>query len=184
MGALYPRLLGSAWEQVATPVRRVHLEQAPVHALGMFRVQHGGRLARWLAWLFHMPRAADNVEVHLTVTPHHDGERWHRTFAGRPFVTTQYEHGRGLLAERVGLLEIRFRLEVVNGGLLYRQTGMAVSLGRWRVPLPQWLAPHVAAWEKPGAGPEQTEILVDVHAPLIGPIISYAGILRRVETGA
>ncbi|SRR5579872_4337050 len=179
MGALYPRLLGPAWEQVAASVRRIHLEQAPVHAVGTFRVQHGGRLARCLAWLLRLPSAGEGVETHLNVTAHGDGECWHRTFAGRPFVTTQCEHGNGLLAERVGLAEIRFRLEVIGGGLVYRQTGVAVGLGRWRVPLPRWLAPRTAASEMPGDGPEDTTILVELSAPLIGLVISYSGHLRH-----
>jgi hypothetical protein len=181
MGALYPRLLGSAWQQVAASVRRIHLEQAPVHAVGIFCVQHGGRIARCLAWLLRLPSAGEGVETHLHVTPHLNGERWHRTFAGRLFVTSQYECGHGLLAERVGLAEIRFRLEIINGGLVYQQTGVALALGRWRVPLPRWLAPRTVAREVPGDGSDDTAVQVEVDSPLIGPIISYNGILRRAE---
>src|SRR3712207_1358147 len=74
----------------------------------------------------------------------------------------------GLLAERIGMLEFRFRLAVQHGALLFRQERLAIRLGRLRVPLPDRLSVKVAAREGP-AGDRKSTRLNSSHAN-----ISYA----------
>jgi len=180
MVGLYPQLLGSAWNDLHEAVRRLHADTASVQATGSFRICHGnGRLARCLLGLLGMPPAGEDVPTRLIISPWGDGEKWSRTFGGRPLITTQWPRGRGVLAERLGALELRFRLKVQDGALIYRQTGVVLRLGPFPIPLPGRFAPQVTAREEPGDGPNQTRVSVQVVLPLIGLLISYHGGMAR-----
>ncbi len=119
--ALYPRLVGAAWSALAEPLQRLHLGLETVHATGMFTVRHGARpVARLLAALLRLPMAGESVPVRLVVTPHRHGERWQRMFAERSLVSEQYAGSGGCLVERFGLLDVWFRLAVVDSTLCFR----------------------------------------------------------------
>jgi hypothetical protein len=179
---LYARLLGSSWQAVAEPVRLAHATESTVCARGRLRIAHGrSRVARVLARLLRLPRASDAAETRLVVTRRGDGEEWRRTFADRRLDTRQYEAGDGQLAERFGLLELRFRLEASDGSLFFRQRDAAVMFGSVRVRLPVAWAPKVDAVEEP-AGARQIRIHVRVALPALGPVLTYDGTVRIEET--
>ena len=179
---LYPKLLGAAWASLDDAVRRLHAWGAPVHAVGVFRVRRGSNwLARTLARLGRLPAAGEAVDIQLVVTARADGEEWRRTFAGRPLVSLQYERPDGLLAERMGLTEMRFRLEAIGGALAYETTSAALCLGWLRVPLPRWFGARVRAWERPVGDGDQINVSVEVELPLLGRLIAYDGSLTRVN---
>jgi hypothetical protein len=178
---LYRRLLGAAWDDLAAAVRRLHGEAGPVRAAGTMTVRHGdGGPARALVRLAGLPAAGEAVAVRLAVVPLGRGEAWRRSFAGRPFASCQWDRPDGLLAERVGLLEARFRLEVVGGMLVYHPAGSALRLGPLRLPLPRRWAPRISAWEKP-AGCDGVHVAVDVSAPLLGLLMAYEGTVKAIE---
>jgi hypothetical protein len=109
-------------------------------------------------------------------------EQWHRVFSGRSLVTHQSEAPGNLLAERLGVLEFRFRLLAQDGVLLFRQEALALRLGALRVPLPGWISPVVAAREGPavGAGSEEARTSVDVRVtlPTGALLFAYRGTVR------
>ena len=175
--SLYPRLLGGHWSRVNPEIRAVHLagSAGALEAKGSFMVRHGGGgLARLLVRLLKMPVEGDGVETRLRVLQEGAGERWCRTFADRRLSTVQYESG-GLLAERFGLLELRFRLAVEGGALLYRQSGAFVGLGVLMLPLPKRISPQVSAREEPMAASRRVRSTVRVTLPLLGLLITYSG---------
>jgi hypothetical protein len=173
---LYPRLLGDSWAELAEAVRGMHCAGSRVQGLGFMRVSHGAnRLVRWLAVVLRLPAAGEAVPVTLVITPSANAEEWRRTFAGMLMVTRQSPRSDGLLAEQVGLTELRFRLEVRAGGLHYLPVGATLRLGWLRVPLPRWLAPTVTARETPAGPAGQIEVLVRVRLPVLGLLISYEG---------
>jgi len=177
---LYPRLLGASWHDLDEAVRQAHYVGKPVRSSGWLQVRHGsGWLARLLVWLLRMPLAGDAVRTRLVVTPQGKRERWQRSFGARFLVTTQWEESGNLLAERMGPLEIYFRLHATNRALVYRQTGAALRLGPWRLDLPSWLAPRVVAQEEPGGHPERIHVAVEIVAPLLGLLISYDGAMVK-----
>ena len=179
---LYPRVLGDSWNNLDETVRHFHVQGRPVRATGSFRIRHGnGRLAGWLLRLCGMPPAGAAVPTQLVVTPHGHGEQWVRTFGDQPLATTQCGRGRDLLVEHLGMLEFRFRLEVTDGVLIYRQTGVALCLGPLSVPLPRCVAPHVVAREEPGGGANQTHVSVQVLMPWVGLLIAYEGTVTSEE---
>ena len=121
------------------------------------------------------------MDVRLQVTAQEDGEEWRRTFAGRPLVSMQSARGAGLMVERLGVMEILMRLEVVGGALSYQTGSAALRLGSLRIPLPDRLGPHVTAWEKAVGDTNQIHVSVDVTLPLLGRLIAYDGILTQIE---
>jgi hypothetical protein len=142
---------------------------------GRLRVTHGeNAVARTLAWLLRLPRAGDAVETRLVVTPCAGGEHWQRTLGGHPFNSRQYPAGNGDIAERFGLLELRFRRDEIDNGTSFRQTGAALVAGRLRIPLPRLCAPAVSARED-RIGPRTRRINVRVVLPLVGPVLTYKG---------
>ena len=143
---------------------------------GSFDVRHGERrAARALARLLGLPAAGARVPVRLVVTRRRGVERWHRTFAGRDFVTYQRRTADGLLAERAGAFELLFRLDERGGVCRYRQVGFAFRLGPLCVPLPRRLSPRVVARERMAADGSRISASVRVSAPLVGLLIAYGG---------
>lgn len=179
---LYPKLLGASWHDLNAAIQRLHASGGAVHAVGVFRVRHGrDGLARTLARLARLPAAGEAVDIRLQVTELEEGEEWRRTFAGRPLVSVQADRSDGLLLERMGIVEMRFRLEVAGGALNYETVGAALRFGFLRLPLPRWLSPRVSAWEKAAGHTDQIHVSVDVNLPLLGRLIAYDGMLTQIE---
>jgi Domain of unknown function (DUF4166) len=179
---LYPKLLGASWPELDVAIRRFHDSEVTVRAVGAFRVRHGSdRLARALVRLARMPAAGATVDLRLQVAASENGEVWRRMFAGQPMVSMQYDRGDGLLTERIGILEMRLRLEVAGGALNYRGAGAGLRFGSLRIPLPCWLSPRVTACERVDREMKQIHVSVDVTFPLHGRLIAYDGILTLVE---
>src|SRR5262245_6373655 len=184
--SLYQKLLGASWPDLDVALRRLHDSGETVRAVGVFRVRHGSdRLPRAMARLARLPAAGEAVDVHLQVTAREDGEEWRRTFAGRPLVSMQSnrpdERLDGVMVERMGIVEMQFQLEVVGGALSYQSVSAALCFGPLLVPLPHWLSPCTTAWERAVGDMNQIQVSVDVTFPLIGRLISYDGILTRVD---
>jgi hypothetical protein len=106
-----------------------------------------------------------------------------RLFDGKPVVTDQRAVS-GLLAERFGALEFRFRLSFADHAIHYRQVGVMLRLALPffpEIPLPGWASPQVSARETAGGTEMETRVLVEVSAPLAGLLFSYEGELRREQ---
>ena len=131
--------------------------------------------------MFRLPRASDAADARLVVTSGGEGERWRRTFDGRRLDTRAYRAGDCDLAERIGIVEFRFRLEESDGGLAFHQREAALMCGPIRLRLPARLAPRVEAREDP-AGARRILVRVRVALPAIGPILDYAGTVDFEDT--
>ncbi len=116
----------------------------------------------------------------LIITPFDRGEMWMRRFGDKAFVTMQAERGGGILSERLGMVELRLRLEASNGALLYRSIGAAMRVGRLSVSLPAFLSPRVEAREAIN-GRGRTSVSVAVTLPIAGLLFSYQGDTEKEE---
>jgi hypothetical protein len=175
---LYERLLGKEWSRLPEIVRKVHLDASGKPRRGCFRVVRGqGRLAKALASILRLPPAGDATPIQLEIRSDGRGEQWLRTFGTRRLTTLQYEAPNGLLAERFGFLELRFRLIVFDNSLSYSQERVFLCVGRRRIPLPRWISPRVSATEA-AVDARRTHVTVKVSAPYIGLIIAYEGELE------
>lgn len=179
--SLYQRLMGSAWAGLDEEIRQEHKGDARLCRRGLFRVQHGtSRIARFLITVLRLPSEASEVRVELVVTPLKHGEMWMRRFGDKSFVTIQAERAGGVLSERLGMVELRLRLEASNGALLYRSIGAAMCVGRLSVSLPAFLAPRVEAREAIN-GIDRTSVSVAVTLPIAGLLFSYQGDTEKEE---
>jgi len=179
---LYARLLGTAWTRLPVEVRQAHLDGERLCRSGTFRIRHGtSTLSRIAAAILRLPRAGDAVATQLIVLRTKDGEKWVRRFAGNTLTTTQTTDTSGLLIEHFGMLEIRVRLEVDAGALIYRQVGAALRLGLLRVPLSRCLWPFITGSEKADC-PRGTSVSVRVTLPLADLLIAYDGHLDGKES--
>lgn len=164
-----------SWTQLADPVRRLHSTEGVLSAHGHLRVEHGSGYLAWIVvHILRLPRPCEAAETRLTVAAHGDGERWRRAFNGRRLETSQYQCAPGELAERFGLLELRFRLDVRAGSLHYIQRQAALRAGHLRVVIPPPWAPRVEAREDP-AGRNRVNVTVRVTLPPIGRLMAYDG---------
>jgi hypothetical protein len=181
--SLYRRLIGTAWPDVDEAVRQSHLDGGLLRRVGSFRVQCGtSNLARLLLAILRAPSAAEAVATELVITPLACGEKWVRRFGDKTLITTQAGRSGGVLIERISMVELRFRLDVSDGSLIYRQIGTALRLGPLSVPLPEWLSPRVEVREE-AEGLKCTHVSVVVTAPFAGLLISYDGQIHEEEPG-
>lgn len=77
--------------------------------------------------------------------------------------------------EHFGLLEIWFRLAVVDRMLCFGQERVWLSCGALRVPLPRWLSPQITAREWAMPGERRVQVAVSVSLPLVGLLLAYTG---------
>jgi Domain of unknown function (DUF4166) len=167
--SLYRRVLGDRFDTLPEVLKRFHGAAGKSDARGTFRVTRGsGYLRNLVATLLGMPRAGENVPVHLQVVAIEDREIWLRHFLGQTLKSVQSARGE-LLMERFGLGSFSCTLEVRGSRVVY------VFKRSWflGVPLPQWLAPCVDSY----VDANETGWLVVVHifAPLLGEIVHYEG---------
>jgi hypothetical protein len=180
---LFHRLFGVTWPEIDPALQRMHCDCEPVHAAGVFRISHGtSPAAKSLLLFLRLPPPNTAAQVELIVQPVGETEKWVRLFDGKQIVTVQRETATGLLAERYGLLEFRFRLSFSDHAIHYRQMAVRLALPFFPgIPLPKWASPHVFACETAGASETETGIIVKVSVPLAGLLFSYEGKLRRDE---
>ena len=182
---LYRRLLGPRWDALGPAVRRAHADGGELVGVGTFVVEHGvGPLVRLLVGCNAAPPISDACPVRVTVRPSGRGELWHRQLAAMRLVTVQRADARGVLIERLGPLEFRFRLAVADGELVYRQVGLELRLGRARFRVPNRLAPRVSAQERADADGISTNVSVVVTTPAGALLFSYGGRVRWAASGA
>jgi hypothetical protein len=177
LDGLYPRLLGPAWFDLDPVIRRMHLPGRVVISAFEIRLARGV-VARAVRSALRLPTSGDARDTRLVITRDARMERWARKFGRCSLVTIQRVLADGSLAERIGPLELRFRLYVAGGALTYVQAGAALTVGRWGLTLPRWLAPRIEAREERENGGDRVRVHVRISAPVIGFLMSYVGCLH------
>lgn len=179
ISTLYQRLLGDAWHRLAPAVQLLHAGTETVCFGGVFTVERSGSpLINNLLRPMGLPDAGSAVPLKLVITANSTGETWHRTFAGKAFITEQAEGKARLLKETAGSGELWFRLAEVDGALVYKPTGFATRLGPFVIPLPVWLGPRIVAREEAVAGKTGVRATVRVTHPLTGLLVAYSGYIE------
>ena len=180
---IYPNMLGDRWLELPASVRRFHYIDHPISAKGVFRIRRGSHfLAGIVCGLFGLPKNCDSAETRLSITMDDGCEQWLRTFDSRPFLTLQSPCCDGLLLERIGRVELTFRLSIEDRALVYTQVKAAFRIGPIRMPFPKWFAPNTWAKEAAEHNSDQAHIIVKVSAPVIGTLIFYEGTLALQES--
>jgi hypothetical protein len=170
---LYARAMGEAYAALPSAVRRLHDLSRDGGAAGEATVTRGRSLmARAIAAAMRFPKSG-NWPLHVAFSETGGVERWTRDFGGHVFSSELSRAGDGV-AERFGPL--RFVFDLPSG-----PHGLEMRLSRWslfRLPMPLFLAPRIAAreWDEQG----RFRFQVAVSLPLLGPVIGYAGWLEKL----
>jgi Domain of unknown function (DUF4166) len=160
-------------------VLRFHFGEASVQGIGSFEVRRGrAGVARLLCALLRVPRSGSAVPVRVDVLRLPDGEVWTRVIGGRTYVSRQVRRDRRV-RERIGPLELDFRIAVGGDGLEYEQVRAAVRLGRRRLPIPERAAPSVHVRVQ-ARGVRRFFVRADAYGPGALPLFSYYGVVEEV----
>jgi hypothetical protein len=168
---LYARALGEAYAALPPAVRRLHDLSRDGGAAGEGTVTRGRSfVARAVAAAIRFPRSG-TWPLHVAFAEADGVELWTRDFGGHIFSSELSRAGAGV-TERFGLLRFAFDLPSESHGLEMR-------LRRWslyRLPMPLFLAPRIAAreWQED----DRFRFEVAVALPLVGPVIAYSGWLE------
>jgi hypothetical protein len=100
-----------------------------------------------------------------------------RTFGERSYRSTHERRGPWVL-ERIGPLELRYRVLVQRDRIQFCQQRAGLRAGRLRLGLPPWASPQVRA-QAAGQGPGPFFVRVEVSAPLVGLVLAYWGYLTE-----
>lgn len=119
-------------------------------------------MTRTLARLLRLPSAGYGQVVHLEVTADGDELRWTRR-VGAVVLRTRQSASHRFIVERYGLGTIVFELALEGSALVYRQASFRIA----GIPVPRFLAPHVAARVSPANGGWRVEVLVEWRAHLV-----------------
>lgn len=173
---LYQKILGSAFDDLPTPMRALHSPAGPTRWSGTANVQRGSNpLARVAATLLRLPKAGADMPVSVTFTPSQNTEHWQRNFNGRKFHSVQsFGTGRHshLLKERFGPITVALALTLKNGTLdLIPRHWSFLGL-----PLPKTLLPQGRSFETTQNGTFCFD--VQFKTPLTGLIAAYQGQLK------
>jgi NAD(P)-dependent dehydrogenase (short-subunit alcohol dehydrogenase family) len=169
--ALFPRLLGSAFDALPPTVQQVH---------GAEGLWHGRAQARGSKGLAVLARAFAGLKLgrfpnfSVGIQPRGRSEAWTRHFGPRAFqsVLRDAPDRIGVFEEGLGPLRFALQAEAVTSGFDWLPLG-------WRIgplPLPRVLMPLIRArsFERDGV----YRFRVRISHPLCGLIVAYAGSLR------
>jgi hypothetical protein len=166
---LYRRVVGEGFDRLHPVLRRFHESPQGGRGAGVFRVQRApGRWHNLVADAMGLPQQADAVRVELNVVPCGGGERWLRTFDGRPLRTRQSRRGR-LLVEEEGPVAFGLEVAEADGGMTFRTRKVWVC----GLPVPAAWVPAVAADVVPDDAGWTVDVTVQV--PLLGLLVRYGG---------
>ncbi|MDQ0392325.1 SDR family oxidoreductase [Labrys monachus] len=171
--ALYPAVLGAAYEALPAPIQALHRHESGTPMRGRADIDRGtGMLARLVAACFGFPAQAKDVPVAVRFEIADGTEIWHRDFAGRRFRSVQSAgtgRNRHLVEERFGPFVFGLALVATPGRL-------RLVVRNWRVfgiPLPRFLAPYGDSHESGADG--RFNFHVEIAHPLLGLIVRYRG---------
>jgi len=168
--------MGEAWFRLAPPVQVLHGSSGQTRFRGSFNVRRSPcPLLNTLMKSMALPDAGSSVPLTLVISAAGEGETWHRTFAGNPFITEQVAADSRRIRESVAGGYLWFRPAEDAGSLVFDQVACAARLGPLTIPLPAWLAPRVTVREEAVAGKPGVHATVRVAHPWFGLLIEYEG---------
>lgn len=170
---IYQQVLGPGFALLPATLRSMHGLQGRAVYSGRADIQRGhGLLARLCAAVAGLPPAMQAASTSVEFIADQDAETWNRDFAGSR-MCSRLTCRDGLLCERLGPLQFRFELRMVDGEIHWQARSVSL-LGM--LPLPAGLFHGVQCREREVAG--RYEFLVEAALPGIGRVIRYEGWLE------
>lgn len=170
--SLFASLLGPPFDALPAPLRILHLRDGRALWRGEVEVIRGrSLLSRFCAWATRLPPAGTgSIEVEIIAAQ--GREQWTRHVSGHAMRSRLWA-GDGLLNERLGLVDFRFRLASVDRDIVWTVAGVRVF---GLLPLPVSWFSQVRAREF--ADGERYRFEVVAALPLAGPLVHYRGWLE------
>lgn len=173
--ALFPMLLGSEWNALDGPVRRVHGNASRLCARGEADV---GGAANWAARLLRrmlgLPGPGIRRPIEFSIERNGSREVWKRNFSGS-HMRSVLDCVDGRLCERLGPMAFLFELRRDCSAIEWKLRGIRL-LG---MPLPRRMSGNVLS--RSGSRDGRYAFEVDVQMPLIGTLVSYRGWLEIID---
>ena len=173
--ALFPMLLGSEWDALDEPVRRMHGDAPRLRARGEADVGGATNIAaRLLRRVIGLPVPGTQRPLEFSIE--HEGARevWKRSFAGST-MRSVLDSADSHLREQLGPMAFLFDLHR-DGNAIDWKLRSTRMLG---IPLPRWMSGEVLS--RSGSRDGRYTFDVDVQMPLIGTLVSYRGWLEIVD---
>ena len=161
--------LGPDFERLDPLIQAAH--RGRIRLSGTVEVKRGRGVGGWLAGILKMP--ASNPACAMVVEGDHQPDVMlsSRDFAGRKMVSAFRRDG-AYLTERMGPIALRLKPFVENGSLVYRLISARIGF----LPIPAFLQPRLAAWERETDNLYDFEVDIGLH--VLGRLIRYRGRLR------
>jgi hypothetical protein len=175
---VFRTVLGTAFEQLAAPIQRVHLDDGVARFQGECDVDGATRfVGKLIAKVIGFPKSGNTVPIKVSVEsrPNSEGhaiERWTRTIGKRSFSSAlfagsgKFEH---LLCEQFGPARFAIALERDGDDLHWEMRSWTM----FGISMPLWLAPRSTANER--IVNDRFYFSVDLSHPLVGRIVRYQG---------
>lgn len=182
--ALYPRVLGAAYDQLPPQVQAIHAATTSQTWAGEAQVTQGATaLGRLIGRIFGFPTRDATVPVTVRFDRSQPDptkpcqETWTRDFNGRILVSHQTANGV-MIDERFGPVTVTLAVQVRDGAL-------HLIPRSWRlfgVPMPRVFLPSGPTYETETQG--RFRFHVDIRLPLLGRMVLYRGWLTPVSDPA
>ncbi len=159
-------------------IRDMHDVEVRVEALGLSNITRGESwLSNLVANLFGFPKAGENQPIRVVFERHGDSESLLRDYGKEKFISHFADHPEpGVIYETFGPLW--FEVECVCS-----EQGIDMDIRSCRlwnkIPIPLFFLPRTDATERVSGGKYQFD--VDISLPLIGRVIWYKGVLKKIS---
>lgn len=167
---LFQQALGAAFFNLPEAVRRLHAVRGTARYAGVATVERGRNpLARLCARIAGLPKPMRDAPITVEFIADAKRETWRRDFAGTR-MASRLVLREGLLRERLGPLQFRYRLHPGNAALWWQVAGVRV-FGLLPLPAGWFEGVHCREREQDG----RYDFLVDARLPLVGLVVRYEG---------
>ena len=170
--SLFRSVLGEKFDALPAPIKALHEITLPHRFEGRAIVHAAdGLIARTIARMSGLPGTSVETDIAVEIERDGDGEIWTRHFPPRPMRTRLWREGE-VLHERLGPIELRFRLEADTNGIVWHPLS-ATSAG---TPAPDAFLRGIRARESVRDGRYHFD--VGATLPWIGRVVAYDGWLH------
>jgi Domain of unknown function (DUF4166) len=170
VATLFPSVLGVDFATLDSCLRWVHGGDSR-QLRGRVTVKRGvSVVAKVLGVLASFPSAMTDAPIEVRIEVTDKGETWTRLFASHHLMVSTLQMDRGLLVERLGPAELKFRLLVQDGTLEWVLERIAV----FGIVLPlRWFSISARIDSRDG----RYHFVVDSELRGVGRIVRYEGLL-------
>jgi hypothetical protein len=176
-GSLYRQVMGPDFDLLPDELRFFHSIKGETRLSGRCSITGAQTLpGRLLGWVFSLPKTTEDASFLFELEADMHQETWRRHFPNR-MMASRMHVASGTLIERLGPVDLHFRLKADSGKLAMLLSGISVA----GIPCPKFLIPSVIAEET--ASPGKLHFNVAAHLQLIGLLVAYQGFLNLVPDG-